>query len=64
MHLEGPYINPEYLGAQNPNGVRLPDMEEIKELNYIIKISLISLASDVDGGLPVAPFCFIRHFVM
>ncbi len=53
MHLEGPYINSGFLGAQNPDAVRAPDIEEIKELNNIMNISLISLAIDVDGALPV-----------
>ena len=29
-HLEGPYINPDCIGAQNPAYLRKPDFEEIK----------------------------------
>ena len=51
MHLEGPYISKKLLGAQNPNGVRLPDIEEVRALHAIMPIAIVSLALEVDGAL-------------
>ncbi len=51
-HLEGPYVNPECLGAQNPAYQRNPDSEEIKRLNAISPVSLITYAIELPGALP------------
>jgi N-acetylglucosamine-6-phosphate deacetylase len=53
MHLEGPFINLSFLGAQNPDAVRAPDIEEVKSLNEIMPIAIVSMAIDVDGALSV-----------
>ncbi len=50
VHLEGPFINPKALGAQNPAYVRLPDIEEVKRLNAIFPVTKISYAPEVEGG--------------
>ena len=39
VHLEGPYINKIYKGAQNEAFIREPNVDELKELN--------SLTSDI-----------------
>ena len=36
MHVEGPFINKERAGAQNPQFVRLPDFAEVEELHSIM----------------------------
>ncbi len=51
VHLEGPFINPKCLGAQNPDFLRSPDIEEVKELNNITKIAKVSLAVEIEGGI-------------
>lgn len=51
MHLEGPYISKKLLGAQNPNGVRLPDIGEVRALHAIMPVLIVSLALEVDGAL-------------
>ena len=38
VHLEGPFINPKCIGAQNPAFVRKPDIEEVKRLNAIFPV--------------------------
>lgn len=48
FHLEGPYINPEYIGAQNSNYVRKPDLYELSEFK---NIKLITLAPEIDGAM-------------
>ncbi len=45
VHLEGPYINDEKLGAQ-PKGARKFDLEEIKRLHAIAPLRIITLAPE------------------
>ncbi|APT76141.1 N-acetylglucosamine-6-phosphate deacetylase [Marinitoga sp. 1137] len=48
IHLEGPYININKKGAQNPEYIRNPEKNEIKEiLNE--KIKLITMAPEIKG---------------
>ncbi|MGA1824815.1 MAG: N-acetylglucosamine-6-phosphate deacetylase [bacterium] len=51
VHCEGPFINRDYLGAQNPAYQRKPDMEEVRKLNKITRISIITCAPEIEGGL-------------
>ena len=54
VHLEGPFINPNCLGAQNPDYVRLPDIEEVKRLAKIFPVCKVSYAVEVEGGAEFA----------
>ncbi|MCK4983831.1 MAG: N-acetylglucosamine-6-phosphate deacetylase [Victivallaceae bacterium] len=54
VHLEGPFINPACLGAQNPDYVRLPDIEEVKRLAKIFPVRKVSYAPEVEGGAEFA----------
>lgn len=51
IHLEGPFINGEQAGAQNPEFVRLPHVAELQKLHTIFPISIISLAPELPGAL-------------
>lgn len=51
LHLEGPFISPKQLGGQNPACVRPPDINEVRELNAVMPVRIVSLAIDVDGAL-------------
>lgn len=51
MHIEGPYLNPDQAGAQDPREMRVPDAEEIKRLHEICPVGLVSLAVELDGAL-------------
>lgn len=51
LHLEGPFINPEFKGAQNPKYIRKPDINEVKEIADITKIAIVSLSVEMEGGL-------------
>ncbi len=51
VHLEGPFVNQAAAGAQNPDFIRLPDIEEVKRLNDISNVSIISYAPEMDGGI-------------
>ncbi len=50
VHLEGPFINPECLGAQNPKFVRKPDIKEVMRLNAIFPVLKVSYAVEMEGG--------------
>ena len=47
FHLEGPYINKKYKGAQNEDFIISPDLEKFKELK---NIKLITLAPELSGA--------------
>lgn len=48
FHLEGPYINPKFIGAQNPQYVCPPDHDEIKDFK---NIGMITIAPELDGAM-------------
>lgn len=52
VHLEGPYVNPECLGAQNPAYQRNPSIDEIKRLDAISPVKLITYAIELPGAVP------------
>ena len=51
-HLEGPFINPEMIGAQNPKYVQVPSIETFKSMvgEHIDAITSITLAPEVEGA--------------
>ena len=51
IHLEGPFINPECVGAQNPEFVRDPDVAEIEALHRLLPIRIVSLAIEMPGAV-------------
>ena len=54
VHLEGPYISDERLGAQ-PNFTRRLAMDEFQSLNAISPIRLVTLAPESSGNLEAIP---------
>lgn len=50
VHLEGPFINPASLGAQNPAYVRKADIAEVLRLAAIAPVSEMTYAVEMDGG--------------
>ncbi|MBK7599686.1 MAG: N-acetylglucosamine-6-phosphate deacetylase [Acidobacteria bacterium] len=53
MHIEGPYINIKFKGAQPDWGIRDPNFEECRELIEMASgmIKIMTLAPEVPGGL-------------
>ena len=50
VHLEGPYINPGKLGAQ-PDFANIGSLEQVKHLDAIAPIKLITVAPEMEGHL-------------
>ena len=50
VHLEGPYINPGKLGAQ-PDFAHTGSIDQVKQLNAIAPIKLITVAPEMNGHL-------------
>jgi len=48
VHLEGPFINPNKLGAQ-PNVARVGTAEELASLNALASIRILTLAPEIAG---------------
>ena len=53
IHLEGPYLNPGKSGALNSKHMRVPDIDEMKEILEASKSNLriVTLAPELDGAL-------------
>lgn len=58
IHLEGPFINVECCGAQNPKFVRKPSIKELKEISKVFPVKQISYAPETEGGAKFAKECF------
>ena len=57
IHLEGPYIDPQRLGAQ-PDFARAAQLDEILHLHTLAPIRLITLAPEQPGHMGlIAPLC-------
>jgi len=54
VHLEGPYINAQRLGAQ-PDFARLPTLAEILALHALAPIRVLTIAPEVEGALALIP---------
>jgi len=59
IHLEGPYLNPDYSGMYPSSTFRLPDVNEIKELMDISfnNIRMITIAPELEGALDLIGWC-------
>ena len=60
INMEGPYINPDRAGAQDPTCVRPANIDEFRRLNALSGnlVKLITVAPEVPGNL-----AFIREVV-
>jgi N-acetylglucosamine-6-phosphate deacetylase len=56
IHLEGPYLSPDFRGAHSEELLRLPSLAEIESLQLLSNsgIKLITMAPELPGALEVA----------
>ena len=54
INMEGPFLSYAKRGAQNPEYLREPDIDELKKLDKICKIRLVSLAPELPGAIEFA----------
>ncbi|WP_349407681.1 N-acetylglucosamine-6-phosphate deacetylase [Pseudalkalibacillus sp. SCS-8] len=54
IHLEGPFISPDKIGAQNPNYVQKPDLARFSHWNERAgnQIKVVTVAPEIEGALP------------
>lgn len=59
VHLEGPYINPKFKGAQPPEYVRGPSVSEMRShLGEMLRsVRIVTLAPEMPGALELITFC-------
>lgn len=62
-HLEGPFINPACLGAQNPAFVRKPDMDEVMRLHAVSPVAEITYAAEMDEAGTFPSLCAAQHII-
>jgi len=55
VHLEGPFINPEKLGAQPPYTLE-PDLKTMRHLLSLAPIRVVTLAPELPGALELIAF--------
>jgi len=56
-HVEGPYINAKYKGAQNPDFLRKPAPEEYQDWIRKKVVRLITVAPELDGADELIRYC-------
>lgn len=54
FHLEGPYINKKYKGAQNEEFIKNPALEEINALD---NVKMITVAPEIEGAMEFIKNC-------
>lgn len=52
VHLEGPYLNPDKLGAQ-PSGAVAAAISEIEQLRALAPLKIVTLAPEMEGHLEI-----------
>lgn len=53
LHIEGPFLNPAKKGAHNPNYLRLPDLDAVRDWSPDTGVRLATLAPELTGALEV-----------
>ncbi|MCL2322318.1 MAG: N-acetylglucosamine-6-phosphate deacetylase [Oscillospiraceae bacterium] len=58
VHLEGPFISPNMIGAQNPNFVLEPSIDAFNEIasEYLDIVKVVTLAPELEGALDLIKY--------
>ncbi|MFV0416108.1 MAG: N-acetylglucosamine-6-phosphate deacetylase [Chthoniobacterales bacterium] len=57
LHVEGPFLNKNFIGAQDPEYAIDPDFDLVKQLHALCPVRLLSLAIELPGALDVIKNC-------
>ncbi len=63
VHVEGPFISPEYPGAQNPEYIIPPDLDFVRELIQCGPVKLMTVAPEIPGGEDLIRVLSQHHIV-
>ena len=63
VHLEGPFINPNKLGAQPPL-TKKPSIEFIEKISELAKIRAITLAPEIEGMKKFIPYLIQNQIII
>jgi N-acetylglucosamine-6-phosphate deacetylase len=58
VHLEGPFLSPDRIGAHDPGNTRLPDIDRAAELLSLGPVGYTTIAPELPGAVDL-----IRYFV-
>lgn len=64
VHLEGPFISPEFVGAHNPDWVLPPDIPTAGRLLAAGPVTFVTLAPEVRGGMDLLRWLVARGVVV
>lgn len=66
IHFEGPYLDMEFKGAQPPEHIRKPDVEQFKKYQKAAKglIKIITLATEHDEEFKLTKYCTEHNVVV
>ena len=56
LHLEGPYLSPQYHGVHRADTLRRPDLEEVLSLHRLsnLGVKMVTLAPELPGAMEMA----------
>jgi N-acetylglucosamine-6-phosphate deacetylase len=64
VHLEGPYLSPQWPGAHDPEHLRSPDVDEALALCDAGPVRMVTLAPELAGGLELVEALTARGIVV
>ena len=53
LHVEGPFLNPARKGAHNPDYLRLPSLDAVKDWSLATGVRMVTLAPELPGAAEV-----------
>ncbi|MFB0557693.1 MAG: N-acetylglucosamine-6-phosphate deacetylase [Candidatus Bathyarchaeia archaeon] len=65
LHVEGPYINPKMVGAQDEDHIRPPSTDELEEIHRAAGgvLRIVTLAPEVEGALEAVEWLRYRGVI-
>jgi N-acetylglucosamine-6-phosphate deacetylase len=64
LHIEGPFLNPAKKGAHNPQYLRQPDLDAVRQWHVENGVRLVTLAPELAGALDVIRELRARNIVL